>query len=77
MRCALVALRDTAGVIRLGLMRDDLVCADGTLRIRVICVMPRSNVLEVAVISQDKPLFADVDSGTDASVTDLDRMTAA
>lgn len=72
----LVAHVDTAGMLRLGLVNDDLVPAHGEVRIRVINEVRGSNDLKVAVVGQDKPLFANVEDGGDASVIDLGSMTA-
>lgn len=77
LRYTLAADADTAGVLRLGLVRDDLVNADGKARVRVISVVRGTNAFRVAVVGQNKPFLADYDFRGDASTTDLDPMTAA
>lgn len=76
-RYTLVAHADSAGVLRLGLVRDDLVPDAGKARLRVINAVPGTDDLGVAVAGREELLLPDVDYGAEASIADVEPQTAA
>lgn len=75
-RYTIVAHADSGGVLRLGLVRDDLVPDEGKARLRVVNAVPGTNDLGIAIDGREELVLSDVDYAGDASVADLEPTTA-